>query len=214
MNYLTAKDLLSGYRIGIFPMAVSKNSKEIFWVKPDTRGIMPIGKLHVSRSLKKFIRSNSIDTTINQCFSEVVEHCANRTDTWINSELNNIYQELYDDGCAVSIEIWLNKKLIGGLFGVTVGSCFCGESMFSLHSNGSKLALVVTMARLNYNKFKLFDTQFTTTHLKSMGGCEITQLQYEQLLLSSANEKQHSIYLPDSFSWSEIMQLNNHKLYR
>ena len=204
--------IMSGYRRGIFPMAESKSSKEIFWIKPEERGIIPIGKLHISRSLKKFIKAKTFHSTVNRCFAEVVERCADRKKSWINSELFDLYIELHKAGYAVSVEIWQNEDLIGGLFGITVGSCFCGESMFSTTTNGSKLALIVTMARLNYNKFRLFDTQFPTNHLKSMGGKTISQANYEDLLSKLIYDKRTLLSLPKNYSWSELIQLNNHIL--
>ena len=212
MSLPNIQNILEGYRQGIFPMANSKQSKSFFWVKPEERGIIPIGKLHISRSLKKYIKANTIQTTLNTCFEVVVKHCANRQNTWINSELSNIYQILYENGYAISIEVWLDKQLIGGLFGIKIGSCFCGEGMFSLASNGSKLALLVTMARLNYNDFKLFDMQFPTSHLESMGGCTISQTKYEKLLAMSINDKRLFHDFPSGYSWSDIMHLNNQVL--
>tara|TARA_X000001036_G_scaffold404132_1_gene411209 strand:- start:46 stop:687 length:642 start_codon:yes stop_codon:yes gene_type:complete len=213
MTSFSSYTVLLGYRRGIFLMAESKTSKEMVWIKPKERGIIPIGKLHISRSLKKYIKSNKFHTTINTAFEEVVARCANRPTSWINQELFNIYQDLYKQGHAFSIEVWLNKKLIGGLFGIKIGSCFCGESMFSAEKNGSKLALIATMARLQYNEFKLFDTQFPTTHLNSMGGCTITQIAYERLLFESIDDIEHTLTkFPSNYSWSEIIQLNNHRL--
>ena len=204
--------ILDGYRRGIFPMAKSKDSREIMWVKPIERGVIPVGQLHISKSMRKHIKSRLITNTINNCFEEVVRRCADRPDTWINNDLSKFYKELYARGYAFSIEIWSHEKLIGGLFGICIGSCFCGESMFSSEPNGSKLALIVTMARLIYNKFKLFDTQFPSDHLKSMGGCTITQACYEKRLLACINDNQSLLQLPKNYSWVEILQLNNHKL--
>ena len=210
--FLNVEGILNGYRRGIFPMAESKESKEIFWVKPKERGILPIGKLHISRSLKKFMATNPAKATINKCFEEVVRRCADRPTTWINSELSVIYQCLFENGHGFSIEVWANKKLIGGLFGVSVGSCFCGESMFSSTTNGSKLALIATSALLKYNNFKLFDTQFPTKHLSSMGGCTISQDHYEKLLSSTIHDNPSFSTFPKGYSWSDIVQLNSQKL--
>ena len=212
MSHIHAKDMLLGYSIGIFSMADGKSSKELFWIKPEKRGVIPIGELHISKSLKKFIRSNNFTISLNNCFSKVVEHCADRPDTWINNELYKSYMELNKLGYALSIEVWSSEILIGGLFGVKIGSCFCGESMFSLSKNGSKLAMIVTMAHLIYNKFTLFDTQFISDHLKRMGGCEISQIDYErQLALAVKNQREFNTF-PIDYSWLEILQLNNHKL--
>ena len=212
MSQIHAKDMLLGYSTGIFPMAEGKSSKELFWIKPKKRGIIPIGELHISKSLKKFIRSNNFTISINKCFSKVVDHCSDRPDTWINSELYKSYIELNRLGYAISIEVWSREILIGGLFGVRIGSCFCGESMFSLSTNGSKLAMVVTMAHLKHNKFTLFDTQFITDHLKSMGGYEISQIDYEEKLALAVKIQCEFNTFPTNYSWLEILQLNNHKL--
>lgn len=212
MGRLRTDDILQGYRNGIFLMADNKNAKHLFWVKPEKRGIIPIGELHISKSLKKFIRSNDISMSLNNCFEKVVTHCSNRPNTWINKELYEIYLELYRLKYAVSIEVWSKQQLIGGLFGVTVGSCFCGESMFSLSTNGSKLAMVITMAHLAYNKFTVFDTQFVTDHLQRMGGHEISQVEYETHLSQAINDKREFLNFPSNYSWLEIMQLNSHTL--
>ena len=212
MSGLRAKDVLLGYSRGVFPMANSKDDKELFWVKPEKRGVIKIGELHISKSVKKFIRSNEVSMSLNKCFSRVVDHCADRHNTWINTELYEIYLELYRLGHAVSIEIWSSHKLIGGLFGVKIGSCFCGESMFSLSTNGSKLALIVTMAHLKYNKFTLFDTQFITDHLRTMGGSEILQTEYEKKLAVAISKNCKFLNFPVNHSWLEIMQLNNQRL--
>ena len=138
--------------------------------------------------------------------------CADRETSWINHQLLDIYYELYKKGSAFSVEIWMNDKLVGGLFGVAVGSCFCGESMFSLATNGSKLALVATMARLIYAGFKLFDTQFPNKHLQSMGGCAISQSKYEILLSDCIDHHCDFLNFPVTCTWSELIQLNNHTL--
>ena len=212
MKVLLAQDILLGYRTGIFPMAKTKTSKELYWVKPKKRGVIPIGRLHISKSLRKFIRSEDLHMSLNRSFLNVLNHCANREDTWINDELHKIYLELYQLGHAISIEVWSNNKLIGGLFGVKIGSCFCGESMFSISKNGSKLAMIVTMGLLRYNNFTLFDTQFMTEHLKTMGGSEITQTDYEKKLTVATTHNRNFSNFPSNYSWPEIMQLNNHKL--
>jgi leucyl/phenylalanyl-tRNA--protein transferase len=204
--------MLLGYQKGVFLMADEKTAAELFWVKPKRRGILPVGKLHISKSLKKFIRTTDLSMSLNTCFSEVVEHCSNRPNTWINEELRKLYLELHKLKHAVSIEIWSHKQLIGGLFGVRIGSCFCGESMFSSSKNGSKLAMIVTMAHLCQNKFTLFDTQFLTEHLSRMGGREISQSEYEKQLYVALGRPCEFLNFPINYSWSEVIQLNNHKL--
>ena len=211
---ISTETILKAYKKGIFPMAEGAKSQKIVWIKPERRGILPIGKLHISRSMKKFIRKEEIQTSINTCFTDVLTNCKNRNDTWINSQLSEVYLDLNIKGHALSIEIWRDKKLIGGLLGVVVGACFFGESMFSLFNNGSKLALIVTMARLVNGKFLLFDTQFLSHHLSTMGGCEIPDSQYMAILTKGLATKSNFFNFPTNYSWSEMIQLSSQNLYR
>ena len=175
----SANDLLVAYTIGIFPMAKNSNDVHVSWVCPDKRGIIPINGLHISKSLKRKILSNKYKSSFNMHFEEIVSHCRDREETWINNSLFEIYLELYERSIAHSVEIWFDNKIIGGLFGISIGACFFAESMFSLKSDGSKLALVALFNRLKVTGFELFDTQFYTPHLGSLGAKEITKHDYE-----------------------------------
>ena len=208
-SYISADTLLSAYKRGIFPMADGANSEKIFWIKPDKRGIIPLGNLHISRSTKKFIRKHKIVSTINSNFSEVLTNCRNRKETWINYQLYQSYLELNRLGYAISVEIWIKDRLIGGLLGVIIGACFFGESMFSLVPNGSKLALICTMARLVYGQFSVFDTQFLTDHLRSMGGREISHKFYLELLAKGLDHKGNFLDFPVCYSWESMIQLSS-----
>jgi len=179
---LTPRLLLSAYASGVFPMAESADSDEIFWFNPEKRGVMPLDGFHVSRSLRKAMRAKKLKITANQCFSDVMSACANREETWINPEITALYTELHEVGHAHSIEVWMGSDLIGGLYGVSLGAAFFGESMFSRQNNGSKMALVGLLARLNLGGFKLLDMQFLTPHLASLGGIEISQEDYQNQL--------------------------------
>ena len=205
--------MLIAYRAGLFPMAVSKNSQSISWVRPTKRGIIPIGKLHISRTTKKFIKKkHSIKPSIDRCFETIVKHCAGREDTWINKPIYDCYMQLYELGYAHSVEIWEENLLIGGLFGISMGSCFFGESMFSSRTNGSKLALIFTMASLIYGKYKLFDIQFLTNHLKTMGATEVNNEEYQKLLSAGLKTESSFLGLSSDSCWFKITQLNNQKL--
>ncbi|NOR63587.1 MAG: leucyl/phenylalanyl-tRNA--protein transferase [Rhodobacteraceae bacterium] len=182
MTELTPRLLLSAYASGVFPMAESAESSEIFWFNPEMRGVMPLGGLHVSRSLRKAMRARGLKVTANQCFSDVMAACADREETWINPEITALYTELHEVGHAHSIEVWQGSDLVGGLYGVSLGAAFFGESMFSHQSNASKIALVGLVARLNLGSFKLLDMQFLTPHLASLGGVEISQKDYQNQL--------------------------------
>jgi len=175
---LTPRLLLSAYASGVFPMAESANSDEIFWFNPEKRGVMPLGALHISRSLRKAMRARRFKVTANQCFSEVMAACADREETWINPEITALYTELHALGHAHSVEVWDGATLVGGLYGVSLGAAFFGESMFSRQSNTSKIALVGLVARLQLGGFRLLDMQFITPHLASLGGVEIAREDY------------------------------------
>ena len=191
IRYLSPEVLLFAYQQGLFPMAESRNAKRVQWVEPKKRGIFKLGNFHISRSLKRIILKKDYSITVNSCFPKVVEKCADRHETWINEDIYNCYCKLHDDGFAHSLEVWRDNRLIGGVYGVAIGAAFFGESMFSEVSNGSKIALTYLHDRLLKAGFKLFDTQFLTEHLASLGAIEITQAQYlirlEQALNKNAN---------------------------
>jgi len=189
MEKLTPRLLLTAYASGVFPMAESAESDEIFWFNPEMRGVMPLGGLHISRSLRKTMRARRFKVTANQCFSDVMAACADREETWINPEITALYTELHEVGHAHSIEVWEGATLVGGLYGVSLGAAFFGESMFSHQANASKIALVGLVARLNLGSFKLLDMQFLTPHLASLGGVEISQEDYHAQLETALNQK-------------------------
>jgi len=173
---------LQGYAMGIFPMAEHRDDPDIFWVDPRLRGVFPINGFHISRSLARTMRRTPFTVSINTAFSEVVTGCADREDTWINAEIFALYQALHDRGAAHSIEVWDGDDLVGGVYGVTLGAAFFGESMFSRRDNASKIALACLIDRLKRGRFTLFDTQFLTPHLASLGAVEITRDAYHKRL--------------------------------
>lgn len=179
---LTPDLLLQGYRVGVFPMSETRDSDEIFWVDPKFRGVLPLDGFHMSRSLRKRLRSGGFRVTFNTAFREVVAGCANRSDTWINSTIFDLYAALFDQGDAASCEVWQDDHLVGGVYGVTIGAAFFGESMFSTATDASKVALAYLVDRLRQDGFVLFDTQFITDHLASLGAVEIPRTSYHQLL--------------------------------
>lgn len=179
---LTPQLLLGAYASGIFPMAESRDDPEIFWVDPRRRGILPMDRFHISRSLARRIRRGGYAVTLNRDFAGVVAGCADRPDTWINAEIFRLYSQLHDMGHAHSLEIWQDEELAGGVYGVALGAAFFGESMFSRRTDASKLALAHLTHHLLACGFELFDTQFTTAHLASLGGVEIPRARYRALL--------------------------------
>ena len=170
--------LLNSYMNGIFPMAESKIDESIFWVKPKLRGILPLDSFHTSKSLKRHIQKNRSIIKFNENFDLILNGCSNRKDTWINSTLSNTYKLLFKAGRAQSIEVFESNKLVGGLFGININGAFFGESMYSNSPNASKVALKFLIERLNKCGYSLFDTQFISDHLITLGAIEITQNSY------------------------------------
>jgi leucyl/phenylalanyl-tRNA--protein transferase len=179
---LTPALLLRAYAAGVFPMAEGRSDPVIHWIDPQRRAIFPMPGFHVSRSLARHIRKIQPRVTIDHDFGAVVRACANRPETWINDEIFAAYQALFDQGHAHSLEVWQGKALVGGVYGVVLGAAFFGESMFSAQVNGSKMALTYLMHRLQAGGFKLFDVQFLTDHLASLGAQEILRTQYRKRL--------------------------------
>jgi leucyl/phenylalanyl-tRNA--protein transferase len=172
--------LLQGYRLGVFPMAMEDDSIE--WFSPDPRAILPLEDFHVPHVLRRLLRRRVFTTTIDKAFSEVIAACAEREDTWINSEIIESYTRLHELGNAHSVEAWKEGRLAGGLYGVAVGGAFFGESMFHSVTDASKIALVALVEHLRARKFVLLDTQWLTPHLQQFGGIEISRNHYLRVL--------------------------------
>ncbi len=183
---ITPELLLRAYSIGLFPMSDSADDPELFWVEPEIRGIIPLDDFHVSKSLAKAIRRKPFDIRFDTVFDTVVEKCAEEADdrpsTWINQQIRELYGALHRLGHAHSVEAWEGDELVGGLYGVSLGSAFFGESMFSRRTNASKICLVALVERLRERGFTLLDTQFTTEHLKTFGAVDIPKAAYGVLL--------------------------------
>lgn len=193
MSSFGPEELLDCYRRGVFPMADNRDDPRIFLMDPDERGIIPLDGLHVSRSLAKFIRNMDYTVTYDRAFASVISKCAeaapDRENTWINAGIEYLYTFLHDGGNAHSVEVWHEDELIGGLYGVSIGGAFFGESMFSRKTNASKVALVKLVERLNRGGYKLLDTQFLTNHLQTMGAIEIPRAEYQTLLKAAIKTK-------------------------
>lgn len=183
---ITPELLLRAYSIGMFPMSESADDPELFWVEPDIRGIIPLDGFHVSKSLQKAIRKAPFEIRFDTAFDQVVAKCAEAADdrpsTWINQTIRDLYSALHRLGHAHSVEAWEGGELVGGLYGVTLGSAYFGESMFSRRTNASKICLVHLVERLRERGFTLLDTQFTTEHLKTFGAVDIPKAEYGVLL--------------------------------
>ena len=179
---ITPDTLLRAYAQGIFPMAEGRDDPAIHWVDPRRRGILPLDGFHLSRSLARRMRRGGFTLTTDQAFASVVTACADRPETWISHRIQALYQALHAQGHAHSIEVWQNGHLVGGVYGVVLGAAFFGESMFSRVTDASKIALAHAVQVLRAGGFQLFDTQFLTPHLASLGGLEIPRARYQHLL--------------------------------
>lgn len=185
-NQLTPQLLLRAYAAGIFPMAESREDPEVFWVDPKERGVLPLDAFHVPRSLKKVVRRKPFVVRCDTVFAQVIHACAeqssDRHESWINDQIVEAYVALHELGFAHSVECWDGHDLVGGLYGVSIGGAFCGESMFSRRTNASKVALVHLVALLRLGGYVLLDTQFVTDHLRQFGAVEIPARDYLQRL--------------------------------
>ena len=182
---LTSELLLQAYCSGVFPMSESRDDPNVFWVNPQLRGIIPLDRFHISRSLAKKLKQTSFHITLNCAFERVVEGCTERSETWINNTIFDLYCALHAQGYAQAIEVWDGPDLVGGVYGITIGGAFFGESMFSRQRDASKIALAYLVDHLISCGFVLLDTQFVTEHLISLGAIEIPRKAY-QLALKKA----------------------------
>ncbi len=191
MTDLTPDIVLQAYASGVFPMAQDRHSDRLFWIDPDRRGVLPLDSLCVSRRLARTVRSGRFEVRIDTAFDAVVRCCAEpapgRDDTWINDEILALYAALHAAGHAHSVECWRNETLAGGLYGVSIGGAFFGESMFSAETDSSKVALVHLVARLRCGGYGLLDTQFVTDHLTTLGVIEIPRDEYRRRLAEALN---------------------------
>ncbi|TQN60836.1 leucyl/phenylalanyl-tRNA--protein transferase [Agrobacterium tumefaciens] len=190
-NGITVDILLRAYSAGLFPMADSADDPELFWVEPEMRGIIPLNDFHISKSLAKAMRKKPFEIRFNTAFEAVMAGCAaeapDRPSTWINTTIRRLYTELHQIGHAHSVEAWEGKELVGGLYGVSLGAAFFGESMFSRRTNASKICLVHLVERLRASGFVLLDTQFTTEHLKTFGAIDVPKQDYAKMLDLAVN---------------------------
>lgn len=182
MRPLTSDLLLRAYAMGIFPMARSRHDPRLYWIDPDQRGILPLDDFHVPQSLRKTLKKEIFEIRCDTAFAAVMEGCGtstpDRPDTWINDEIVRLFVELHRLGMAHSVETWRDGRLVGGLYGLSLGGAFFGESMFSRETDASKVALVHLVARLRQGRYLLLDTQFVTDHLARFGALEIQRQDY------------------------------------
>jgi leucyl/phenylalanyl-tRNA---protein transferase len=208
---LTPEILLRAYASGVFPMAEDRDDPTLYWIDPDTRGVLPLDTFHVSRRLARKIRQDTFRVTADQAFLQVIESCAaparGRETTWINDEIIALYSGLAKVGHAHSVEAWNQKgDLVGGLYGVSLGAAFFGESMFSTETDASKVALAHLVARLRVGGFTLLDTQFVTDHLATFGAVEIPREAYHAQLAAAMRQEADFYSLPEGCDGDGAMQ--------
>lgn len=186
MSAVTPELVLQAYAVGLFPMAETRDDDSLYWIDPKERGVLPLDAVHVSKSLRKVLRKGVFEVRIDTCFAEVLAFCRqqadNRPESWINDQIAELYNALHAMGRAHSVECWQDGALVGGLYGVSLGGAFFGESMFSRVRDASKVALIHLCARLKRGGYVLLDCQFITEHLKRFGAVEIPRAEYRERL--------------------------------
>ena len=197
MRELTTDVLLRAYTMGLFPMARTRHDPKLYWIDPEERGILPLDRFHVPRSLRQTLKQERYQIRVDTAFRAVMEGCAEakrgREETWINARIVALFCQLHAMGLAHSVESWDGGRLVGGLYGLALGGAFFGESMFSRATDASKVALVDLVARLRLGGTRLLDTQFITDHLSRFGAVEIPRQHYPRLL---ADALDHSARFP------------------
>ena len=207
----TVEDLLACYRMGVFPMGEARDDSRVFLVDPKSRGVIEPGRFHLSRRLARTVRADRFEISVDRVFDAVVEACAEtvapgRTETWINAPIQILYGALHRRGQAHSVEAWRDGALVGGLYGVSIGGVFFGESMFSTVRDASKVALVHLIARLHAGGYQLLDCQFITEHLQQFGTVEISRDAYHERLDAALMEDGNFAALPAVISGAQALQ--------
>ena len=211
MTDFTLDDLINCYRTGIFPMSDARDDDYLFLVDPPMRGILPLDGFHVSSRLARTVRQDMYTIRIDTAFTQIIELCAeeaqNRTSTWISHSIQTLYQALFARGLAHSVEVWDGETLLGGLYGVSIGGAFFGDSMVSRARDVSKIALVHLVARLKAGGFTLLDCQFQTDHLRQFGVVEMPKAEYLEKLAAAIDLKTDFYDLPRTASGQMVMSL-------
>ena len=208
---ITPQVLLKAYACGIFPMAESADDPALYWIEPQSRGVLPLDAVHIPKRLARTIRSGQLEVRVNSSFSGVIDGCAasrpGRRSTWINARIRQLYGALFRQGHCHTIETWMGDRLVGGLYGVALGAAFFGESMFSTERDASKVALVYLAARLRFGGFTLLDTQFVTDHLRQFGTVELDKTEFHEALERAVVGKASFLALPEDTGADEILAI-------
>jgi leucyl/phenylalanyl-tRNA--protein transferase len=207
---ITPQVLLKAYAVGIFPMAESAEDPGLYWIEPETRGILPLDRFHLPKRLKRTVTQGVYEVRVDRDFDAVIAGCAapaaGRAKTWINERIRRLYGELFTLGHCHTVETYLDGRLVGGLYGIALGAAFFGESMFSRERDASKVALVHLVARLRAGGFRLLDTQFTTRHLKQFGALDIDRRHYHRLLEQAIADEADFYRLAGGATLDEVLQ--------
>ncbi len=207
---ITPEVVLKAYACGIFPMAESAEDPSLFWVEPEFRGVLPLDEFHCPRRLARTVRRDVFEVRVDSDFTGVIDGCAapgpGRRKTWINGRIRSLYAALFERGNCHTVECWQDGLLVGGLYGVSLGAAFFGESMFSRRTDASKVALVHLVARLRAGGFRLLDTQFITEHLQQFGAVEIPRDSYADLLAATIVETADFHALPRVLSGAAALE--------
>ncbi len=208
---ITPQVLLKAYSCGIFPMAESADDPALYWIEPQSRGVLPLDGVHIPRRLARTIKSGQFEVRINTDFEGVIDGCAasrpGRRSTWINSRIRQLYGALYRQGHCHTVETWLDGRLVGGLYGVALGQAYFGESMFSTERDASKVALVYLVARLIRGGFSLLDTQFVTDHLRQFGTIDLEKSAFSRELSKAVTGEADFLALPETAPAAEILAI-------
>ncbi|MDI4658698.1 leucyl/phenylalanyl-tRNA--protein transferase [Xanthobacter autotrophicus] len=211
---ITPDVLLKAYACGIFPMAESAEDPGLYWIEPEQRGIIPLDGFHISSRLARTVRSDKFEVRIDHDFDAVIDGCSEpqegREKTWINERIRKLYGELFLRGRCHTVEAWRDGKLVGGLYGVRLGGAFFGESMFHRETDASKVALVHLVGRLIAGGFRLLDTQFVTSHLKTFGAIEVSRRHYHRLLDHALQGEADFYCWPRAVTGAEALQPISH----
>ncbi len=209
---LNAELLLQAYALGIFPMGEARDDPSLYWVDPELRGVLPLNEFHLPRRLARTVRSEPYRITHDTAFRATMKACAaprpGAQETWINARIRELYGTLHNRGFAHSVECWFEDELVGGLYGVSLGAAFFGESMFSSRRDASKIALVHLVARLKAGGYMLLDVQFITGHLQQFGAQEIPREEYRELLNAAIEQEAGFARMSDGLSGQELAQLS------
>ncbi|SDU17506.1 leucyl/phenylalanyl-tRNA--protein transferase [Stappia sp. ES.058] len=206
---ITPQVLLKAYACGIFPMAESAEDPNLFWIEPEHRGVLPLETFHIPKRLRRTVRQDVFDVRVDTSFPQILNGCAepqaDREKTWINSEIRRLYGALFDMGHCHTVEVWREGRLVGGLYGVSLGAAFFGESMFARERDASKVALVHLVARLLTGGYTLLDTQFVTGHLAQFGTREVPKARYDGMLEAALQHHADFLALPDAIAGREAL---------